>query len=158
VSALLAELLEAPDVPPAKGRGPPTILVPLDQAEELFIADGREESKAALALLTELMKRGELAVLATIRTDSYGGMQTTLADIKQSAFSLTPMARGAYQRVIEGPAERLARTATASSENRSGADRGADEATSRKAAPRTHCRCSPSRWSGSISNMARMAT
>jgi WD40 repeat protein len=108
VSALLAELLEAPDVPPAKGRGPPTILVPLDQAEELFIADGREESKAALALLTELMKRGELAVLATIRTDSYGGMQTTLADIKQSAFSLTPMARGAYQRVIEGPAERLA--------------------------------------------------
>jgi WD40 repeat protein len=116
VAVLLAELAAA-----SLGRSgatdkqtPPLALLPLDQAEELFQAEGGDEAQALLALLAALLtvETPGLIVLATIRTDSYHMLQLApqLAGMAQTPFSLTALARGAYQRVIEGPAERLAGT------------------------------------------------
>lgn len=92
----------------------PAIILPIDQAEELFVAEGQEESQQLLALVTALLKadRPKLIALATIRTDSYEKLQLNpaLTDVRQLPFNLPALARGAYQRVIEGPAERLAGT------------------------------------------------
>ncbi|WP_287240553.1 WD40 repeat domain-containing protein [Mesorhizobium sp.] len=92
----------------------PAIILPIDQAEELFLAEGQEESQLLLALVTALLKadRPKLIALATIRTDSYEKLQLdpALTDVRQLPFNLPALARGAYQRVIEGPAERLAGT------------------------------------------------
>jgi WD40 repeat protein len=92
----------------------PAVVLPIDQAEELFLAEGREEAQAFLALLAKLLKleQPRLIALVTIRTDSYEKLQQApqLNDIRQSPFNLPALARGAYQRVIEGPAERLAGT------------------------------------------------
>ena len=92
----------------------PAIVLPIDQAEELFLAEGREEAQALLSLLAMLLNHGQprLIALVTIRTDSYEKLQQApqLTDISQSPFNLPALARGAYQRVIEGPAERLAGT------------------------------------------------
>src|SRR5262249_8677314 len=98
----------AADEPHAKA---PTLVLALDQGEELFLADGASESAALLTLLRDLMAQDDPAVLVliTIRSDSYEALQTTkaLEGITQRTLSLTPMPRGAYQAVIEGPAGRL---------------------------------------------------
>ncbi|MER9134748.1 TIR domain-containing protein [Mesorhizobium sp. M0830] len=90
----------------------PAIILPIDQAEELFLEAGQEEAQRLLALITTRLKaeHPRLIALATIRTDSYEKLQYALAqaEIREVPFSLPALARGAYQRVIEGPAERLA--------------------------------------------------
>ena len=50
-----------------------------------------------------------MLVLVTIRSDAYEPLQTAkaLESVTQQTLSLTPMPRGAYQAVIEGPAARL---------------------------------------------------
>ena len=90
---------------------PPTFVVAVDQAEELFRAEGREESEALLALLADLAAGDDptVIVIFTIRSDSYDALQNAkeLEGLRQVAFSLSPMPRGAYQDVIEGPARRV---------------------------------------------------
>jgi WD40 repeat protein len=90
---------------------PPTFVVAVDQAEELFRAEGREESMALLALLADLAAGDDptVIVIFTIRSDSYDALQNAkeLDGVRQVAFSLSPMPRGAYQDVIEGPARRV---------------------------------------------------
>ena len=90
---------------------PPTFVVAVDQAEELFRAEGREESAALLALLADLAAGDDptVIVIFTIRSDSYDALQNAkeLDGLRQVAFSLSPMPRGAYQDVIEGPARRV---------------------------------------------------
>ena len=89
----------------------PVITIAIDQAEELFI-DG--EGEALLALIRDLVTSDEpeVMVLFTIRSDAYDALETTqaLEGLRQRAFALLPMPRGAYQTVIEGPAARLAGT------------------------------------------------
>ena len=64
---------------------PPTLLLPLDQAEELFSADAGTEAAAFLKLIAELAKPDDdgqrlgLIVAASIRTDRYELMQTAPA-------------------------------------------------------------------------------
>ncbi|SDR51307.1 WD40 repeat [Paraburkholderia fungorum] len=90
---------------------PPMLVLAIDQGEELFIAESATESAAFLALLRDLMgdPESELLVLVTIRSDAYEQLQTAkeLEGIIQRTQSLTPMPRGAYQLVIEGPAARM---------------------------------------------------
>jgi WD40 repeat protein/tetratricopeptide (TPR) repeat protein len=92
----------------------PTLVLSVDQGEELFLAEGASESGNFLALLRDLMADDDPAVLVlvTIRSDSYEQLQTAkvLEAITQQTLSLTPMPRGAYQAVIEGPANRLKET------------------------------------------------
>lgn len=91
----------------------PTIVLPVDQAEELFRAEGAQEAEALLALLRELATKDDpaISVLFVIRSDSYDALEhaKALEGLSQHAFPLLPMPRGVYQTVIEGPARRFAR-------------------------------------------------
>jgi WD40 repeat protein len=116
--SVLSDLSEGARLPMGVGEGesiPPTLVLAIDQAEELFLSDGQEESRIFLSLLTELLYAEQvgLMVLCTIRSDSYEQLQNAplLEGIRQQAFSLPPLPRGAYQQVIEGPAKLLSDTA-----------------------------------------------
>jgi formylglycine-generating enzyme required for sulfatase activity len=90
---------------------PPTIVLPIDQGEELFLAEGAAEAESLLAILRDLLAASTpcLIVIVTIRSDAYERLQTAKAldGLMQQALSLPPLPKGAYQDVIEGPAERL---------------------------------------------------
>ncbi len=90
---------------------PPTLILPIDQAEELFLADGAAEAHRFLELLCALavVERPALIALLTIRSDSYERLQTAreLEGLRQHFLSLPPMPQGAYVDVIRGPARRL---------------------------------------------------
>ena len=96
----------------------PGLVVPLDQAEELFSADAGPQAEQFLALIADLMRRlnsGEvgLMVAATIRTDRYEAMQNhpALDGIGTVLFNeLKPMAPGHFSQVITGPAARASHT------------------------------------------------
>jgi formylglycine-generating enzyme required for sulfatase activity len=115
VASFLQDLVNA-KIAPHTGDGtkaprPPTLILPIDQAEELFQAEGAEEARAFLDLLRGLVSDDAPALIAifTIRSDSYERLQTveSLQDLRQHALSLPPMPRGAYAEVIKGPARRL---------------------------------------------------
>jgi len=93
------------------GAKAPLLVFAIDQGEELFLAEGAAEAAALLGLLRELSSDDDPAilVLTAIRSDAYEQLQTDkhLEGISQQTVSLTPMPRGAYQAVIEGPATRL---------------------------------------------------
>jgi TIR domain len=95
----------------------PTLVLPLDQAEELFSADASAEAELFLALFADLTGRlnsGEvgLIVAATIRTDRYEVMQNhrALDAVGTVLFNeLKPMPSGHFSEVIIGPAARASR-------------------------------------------------
>ncbi len=93
---------------------PPTLIIAIDQAEELFRAEGAAEGESLLTLLRDLVCTDDPAVIAlfVIRSDSYDALEHAkpLEGLSQKAFPLLPMPRGAYQMVIEGPAGRLVRS------------------------------------------------
>ena len=90
---------------------PPTLVLSIDQGEELFLAEAQNEAKPFLSLLRDLLKDDAPAIVAvfTIRSDNYEALQVAqqLDGVRQEAFSLTPMPKGSYADVIRGPARRL---------------------------------------------------
>jgi WD40 repeat protein len=89
---------------------PPTVILGVDQAEELLTAEGRAEAETFLALLTQALDtapRRAMAVLA-IRSDSFARLQDErlLAQSRWALFDLRPLARAEYKAVIDGPATR----------------------------------------------------
>jgi formylglycine-generating enzyme required for sulfatase activity len=95
------------------GGKPPTLVLAIDQAEELFIGEGLGEGATLLGLVRDLVEDPPaIIVLFTIRSDSYDRLQTAkfLEDVRQQTLPLSPMPRGAYQTVVEGPAARLSET------------------------------------------------
>ena len=90
---------------------PPSLVVSIDQSEELFLAEAQNEAKPFLALLRDLINTDESAIISlfTIRSDNYERLQLApeLESVQQQTFSLPPMPRGAYVEVIKGPARRL---------------------------------------------------
>ncbi len=90
---------------------PPTIVITVDQAEELFRAEGTEEGGALLSLLRDLVTEDAPGIIAlfAIRSDSYDNLEHAkpFEGFAQSTLALLPMPRGAYIDVIEGPARRL---------------------------------------------------
>ena len=115
VASLLQDLVKAKTAAHTgdgiKAPKPPTLILPIDQAEELFQAEGAEEARAFLDLLRELVAEDNPALIAlfTIRSDSYERLQTaeSLQGLRQHTLSLPPMPKGAYAEVIKGPARRL---------------------------------------------------
>jgi formylglycine-generating enzyme required for sulfatase activity len=112
--SLLAELVRSAQqafVSEQQGIKPPLLVLPIDQAEELFVPDAAGESEKLLGILRELLLDDTCPLLAlfTIRSDNYERLQSAseLDGIRQDVVSLPPMPRGAYERVITGPAERL---------------------------------------------------
>ncbi|GAA3683057.1 hypothetical protein GCM10023081_21260 [Arthrobacter ginkgonis] len=101
------QLLEVPPNTP-----PPTLVLPLDQAEELFNADAGTEGPLFLDLLGRLCHRGTeqtMIVACTIRADRYEALQTApeLAELQGVVFDdLKPMPRAQFKEVILGPAAR----------------------------------------------------
>jgi formylglycine-generating enzyme required for sulfatase activity len=96
---------------------PPTIVLSIDQGEELFLTEGQDEAQPFLALLQDLVVADPPSVIAlfTIRSDNYERLQEAkaLEGIQHSPFNLGPMPRGSYAEVIRGPARRLDGTARA---------------------------------------------
>jgi formylglycine-generating enzyme required for sulfatase activity len=95
------------DAPP----NPPALILSIDQAEELFLAEAQDEAQPFLALLRDLLSDDVPAVITifTIRSDNYERLQLAkeLEGVHQEALSLPPMPKGSYAEVIKGPARRL---------------------------------------------------
>jgi hypothetical protein len=92
---------------------PPTLVVPIDQAEELFTTvrgDHSGETGLFLARLAEILRHGPEALApVTIRSDAYEPLQTAeaLAGVPQVPFNLPPLAAADYRSVIGGPVDRV---------------------------------------------------
>ena len=108
---LLAELVDKARPSTERAAKLPTLVLPIDQGEELFLPEGAAEAEALLALLKDVLTAPapDLIVIFTMRSDSYERLQTAKAldGIGQQTLSLPPLPKGAYQTVIEGPVERL---------------------------------------------------
>src|SRR5262249_11539835 len=89
----------------------PTLVLSIDQGEELFLADGQQEAETFFSLLRDLVTTDApaLIVLFTIRSDNYERLQLAkeLEGLRQQTLSLPPMPRGSYAEVIKAPARRL---------------------------------------------------
>jgi formylglycine-generating enzyme required for sulfatase activity len=87
---------------------PRSLILSIDQGEELFFAEGQFEAQPFLALVRDLLSDDPPAVIAifTIRSDNYERLQITkeLEGVRQETLSLLPMPRGSYREVIAGPA------------------------------------------------------
>ncbi len=97
----------------------PVLVFSIDQAEELFASEHRQEAEQLLTLLRRVMTPLDPAdgsasgtqgvfTLVSIRSDSYERLQTErlMASVRQHVFSLPPIPREEYKSIIEGPAER----------------------------------------------------
>jgi hypothetical protein len=111
---LLAELVKASAARRVAGdeaERPPAVVIAVDQAEELFRVEGRQESETLLALLGELASGTDPAVIVAfaIRSDSYDELEhaKSLEGLRQTVQPLLPMPRGTFAEVIEGPALRV---------------------------------------------------
>jgi WD40 repeat protein len=85
---------------------PPTLVLPVDQAEEIFAADNGE-GPAALDLLRSLFAADrQLVAILTLRSDSFGLLQAEprLAEVPRLPFDLPRLSPAAFEQVIEGPA------------------------------------------------------
>ena len=89
----------------------PTLILFIDQGEELFGAEGQDDAQALLALLRDLLlaDASALIVLFAIRSDAYEHLQEAKAldGISIIPFNLGPMPKGSYAEVIKGPAKRF---------------------------------------------------
>jgi Sulfatase-modifying factor enzyme 1/TIR domain len=89
----------------------PTLVLSIDQGEELFLTEGQGEAQPFLSLLRDLVTADAPAVIAlfTIRSDNYERLQLAkeVEGVRQQTLSLPPMPRGSYAEVIKGPAQRL---------------------------------------------------
>ena len=83
----------------------------VDQGEELFSSDAGPESENFLHLARSAIDADEALLLVTIRSDSYGLMQSAkaLAGADQTPLSLGPVPHGEIGRLIREPAEILRR-------------------------------------------------
>ncbi|MGW2663015.1 nSTAND1 domain-containing NTPase [Nocardia tengchongensis] len=104
--AATERLLDLPAVPP-------TLVLPIDQAEELFNSDAGPEAERLLRILAELIGDADspldLIVALTIRADRYEPLQTTpaLATLQRAVFDeLRPLMPAQFADVIRGPAVR----------------------------------------------------
>ena len=95
----------------------PALILSIDQAEELFLAEAQDEAQPFLALLRDLLNEDRPAIIAvfTIRSDNYERLQLAneLEDVRQEVLSLPPMPTGSYAEVVKGPAQRLDGTSRA---------------------------------------------
>lgn len=82
---------------------PPTIVLAIDQAEELFDADNAECDDFCRMVAQAVVRDANAIVVATIRSDSYEAFQNGFMPDQQLPFTLPAVAPGAFQEIIEGP-------------------------------------------------------
>lgn len=98
---------------------PPTIVLSIDQGEELFGTYGRDEAEVFLSMLSGILspphgdhktaqsaRRTVLGIIA-IQSNLYDRLQTAekLAAVKHNPFNLKPVTRDEFKTIIEGPAK-----------------------------------------------------
>jgi len=119
--ALLTELQHLA-IAPADTRGEstlPTVVISIDQGEELFVSDGRHEAELVLSAVASALNQATHAegsgapmrppiVIIAIRSDSYELLQTEkrLSGLNTCLFDLPPLPATEYKAVVEGPAMR----------------------------------------------------
>ena len=109
----LTGLCDASRIPLPDGKlsAPPTVVLSVDQAEELFGPGGSNEADLFIDILTNaLSENQQLIVIFAIRSDAYPQVQadprlTKLSQNEANLFNLAPMEQGSYRTVIEGPAK-----------------------------------------------------
>jgi hypothetical protein len=106
---ILAALREAGHMPGLSGEATPlrTIVIPIDQGEELFNEEGPAEAKRFIDIMSKtLAAYPRVLALLTMRTDSFPQVQndTVLAAVPKGTFTLDKMLEGSYREIIEGPA------------------------------------------------------
>ena len=106
---IFAALRDIAQVPGLSGEAtpPPTIVLAVDQGEELFNDDGRDEARRFIEILTGALKADpHMLAILVMRSDSFPQLQTDarLADLPKDTFTLDMMLEGSYRAVIEGPA------------------------------------------------------
>jgi tetratricopeptide (TPR) repeat protein len=85
----------------------PTIVIPIDQGEELFNEEGRQEADRFMDLLATTLAHDQgVIVVFGMRSDSFPRLQSEqkLAKVGKSPFDLPPLPVGSLRLVIEGPA------------------------------------------------------
>jgi len=117
---LLAEVQDLARSPLGPDTPSPAVVIAIDQGEELYAADVREESEALLAILGQALTppstaveegiadQGLPLVMIAIRSDSYERLQSDprLARVGRTLFNLPPLSHAEFKMVIEGPALR----------------------------------------------------
>ena len=83
----------------------PTVILPIDQAEELFIAGDQEAAAAVAGIVETVQADPNLLVLLTIRSDSFDLLQgdPLLSAIPRLPFDLPRLPPAAFRQIIEGP-------------------------------------------------------
>lgn len=84
---------------------PPTVVLPIDQAEELFVAEDREAAEVVDLITDTVESDRNVLLLLTIRSDSFSLLQgdPRLAGIPRLPFDLPRLPAAALKEVIEGP-------------------------------------------------------
>lgn len=101
-------------VAPDPQQAAPTLVLPLDQAEELFQITSTSEADPFLSIVADLLRCRDgvvptLLLVVTIRADSYEPLHSApqLAGVGSRSFNdLKEMPPGQFKEVIEGPAKR----------------------------------------------------
>ncbi len=102
-------LREVGQVPSLSGETtqPPTIVLSVDQGEELFNEQGRGETRRFIEIISRAVESDlRVQVIIVIRSDSFPQLQIEprLAELAKDTFTLDMMLEGSYRAVIEGPA------------------------------------------------------
>src|SRR5262249_5224451 len=106
VASILEDLVKANTAAHAGGgtEQTPTLVLAVNQAEELLHAEGAKEARAFLDRLGKLTAEDSPALIAlfTVRSDSYERLQEAkeLEGARKIPFDLSPMPKGAYAEVI----------------------------------------------------------
>ena len=106
IFAALRDIAQVPGLS-AETTPPPTVVLAVDQGEELFNEDGRDEASRFIEILTGTLKADPHALaIVVMRSDSFPQLQTDarLADLPKDTFTLDMMLEGSTRAVIEGPA------------------------------------------------------
>ena len=85
----------------------PSVVIAIDQGEELFNEEGREEAEQLMELVTASLAQDEsIIVIVAMRSDSFPHLQNEprLAAVGKVPFDLPSLPVGSMRLVIEGPA------------------------------------------------------
>ncbi len=107
---ILAALCDAAELPrdSAGNSSRPTVIMAIDQAEELFNEESRTEASRFIKLVASTIeKSSNVLVVIAIRSDTFPQFQSNpvLAACPKETFPLDMMLPGSYRAVIEGPAQ-----------------------------------------------------
>jgi formylglycine-generating enzyme required for sulfatase activity len=92
---------------PSEAAKPATVILPVDQAEELFAPENTEGAAFCSIVAGALDTDSDVLVLLTIRSDAYARLQAdpSLGAARQRLFNLAAIPAGWLKEVIEGPAK-----------------------------------------------------